>query len=514
MTSIQKFEALCDRILNTLSSPRFIVWAIPLILVTRLLSTSPADPDLFARIAMGHLTLTNASVPLTDPFAFTKVLPMWVDHEWLAGVVFYLVSSASGDVGLIALRVLLAILAVLCVIHASERHSPVFRARFIWISLCILHAAAAWTSTIRCQAFTYLFIPFLYWAAIEYRSHRNIALLRISPIVAVIWVNMHGGFALGCCIIGLLCLTELAVKRLSLGLIAVAAGWAIAPVFTPYGFTVFVTFLLDSLGMERPGIVEWEPLYKDVPSFIATIVLTLPLLYGMVVKRKTLDLFAVGSIIFSGYCAFRHTRFLAFFMITAAIFGGPYIEITLNRLREIRLSFFLASVRSGAISIVLLLAVGAAKLVLILGTPSTYKLDFAAYPIGAVEWLRNSGLSGNLLVNFNEGSFAMWRLYPKFKISVDGRYEEAYPQETVTDNALALSPNNLRGREALERINPTHILASLKTPETDPAALFGNGWKVIYRDPTSAVLSREANEASEPPVNYNKVPLDMWTPLF
>ena len=108
----------------------------------------------------------------------------------------------------------------------------------------------------------------------------------------------------------------------------------------------------------------------------------------------------------------------------------------------------------------------------------------------------------------------MWRLYPKFKISVDGRYEEAYPQETVTDNALALSPNNLRGREALERINPTHILASLKTPETDPAALFGNGWKVIYRDPTSAVLSREANEASEPPVNYNKVPLDMWTPLF
>ena len=36
----------------------------------------------------------------------------------------------------------------------------------------------------------------------------------------------------------------------------------------------------------------------------------------------------------------------------------------------------------------LLLAVGAAKLVLILGTPGTYKLDFAAYPIGAVEWLR------------------------------------------------------------------------------------------------------------------------------
>jgi hypothetical protein len=226
------------------------------------------------------------------------------------------------------------------------------------------------------------------------------------------------------------------------------------------------------------------------------------------------DLFATGSIVFSAYCAFRHTRFLAFFVITAAIFGGPYLQATLDRLKEIRPSLFLASTRSGALSVAGLLAFGAIKLALTLTSSTTYKLDFAAYPLGAVEWLRDSGLSGNLLVNFNQGSFALWRLYPKFKVSVDGRYEEAYPQETVTDNALAFFPETPRGREALERINPTHILLPDLPPTVDPEAQFGNGWRVIYRDENSAVLSRTAGNGVASDSSPHDIPSDMWTPLF
>lgn len=514
MAPLRKFEELCDRALNMLSSPRCILWIVPCIIAIRLLSNSPADPDLFARIAMGHLTLSHATVPLTDPFAFTKVLPMWVDHEWLAGVVFYLVASLTGDAGLIALRLALAALAIICVIHASQRQTPAFTARFVWIALCLLHSSSAWKSTVRCQAFTYLFIPMLYWATIEYRKDKNSALLSLSPIVAIAWVNMHGGFALGCCIIGLLCLVQLVERRVTLGLIAIAAGWALAPVCTPYGFTVFVTFLLDSLSMTRPGIMEWEPLHTDIPSFIATILLALPLLYGIIIERKNRDFFALGSILFSAYCAFRHTRFLPFFMISAAIFGGPYVEATLRRLQALRPSLFLAAARSGALVLCAALVTGGATLLVQLISPSTYRLDFTQYPIGAVEWLRHSQISGNLLVNFNHGSFALWRLFPAFKVSVDGRYEEAYPQKTVTDNALALQPTMPGGREALERINPTHILYALSPTQPDPALDFGNGWKVIYRDPASAVLSREDREPVVSEHNYRDVPSDMWVPLF
>jgi hypothetical protein len=514
MTVIQKFEALCDQARNTLSSRRFILWAIPLIIATRLLAHSPADPDLFARIAMGHLTLSNASVPLSDPFAFTRVLSMWVDHEWLSGVVFYLIASICGDFGLIALRVALAVLATVCVVHASQRLAPERRYNFAWITLCLVHALAAWNSTVRCQAFTYLFIPVLYWAIIEYREHKHTLLLGLTPLIGIAWVNMHGGYALGCCVIGMFCLSQLIAQRLTLGLLAVAAGWAIAPFFTPYGFSVFVTFLLDSLSMVRPGIVEWEPLHSDPTSFTATLVLTLPLLYGIAVKRKQLDLFAIGALVFSAYCAFRHIRFLPFYMITAAIFGGPYIDATLTQVKNIRPSLYLATLRSGSAVVMGLLGVGALKLLLVVVSPTTYRLNFSDYPIGAIEWLRESGASGRLLVNFNHGSYALWRLYPNFKISVDGRYEEAYPEETVRDNALALNPKLPQSREALERINPTHILLSPFQGDSDPAAAFENGWKAIYHDENAAILSREGVDGTVPSSHSSQVPADMWTPRF
>ncbi len=514
MTLLQRFEALCDRTRNTLSSRSFILWALPLIIVTRLLSNSPADPDLFARIAMGHLTLSNAAVPLTDPFAFTRVLSMWVDHEWLSGVVFYLVATSLGDFGLIVLRVVLAILATSCVVYASQRETPLSQSRFIWLALCLVHALAAWNSTVRCQAFTYLFVALLYWAVIEYRTHKQAMLLSLTPIIALAWVNMHGGYALGCCIIGLLCLTELIQRRFTVGLGAIAVGWAVAPFFTPYGFSVFVTFLLDSLSMQRPGILEWQPLHSDIPACIATLLLTCPLVCGIALRRRHLDLFAVGALIFSAYCAFRHVRFLPFYMITAAIFGGPYVDVTLSRLKDLRPSLYIAALRSGSLVVAVALAVGAFKLLFLLVSPKTYRLNFSDYPIGAVEWLRTSGVSGRLLVNFNHGSYALWRLYPSFKISVDGRYEEAYPEETVRENALALTPSLPSSREALERINPTHILLSLPPLPADPAALFGDGWKVIYQDRDAAILSREGGESTVSPSHYAGVPTDMWTPKF
>lgn len=511
---LEKFENASDRARNLLSSPLFAVWAIPLILVAKLLTLSPADPDLFARIAMGHLALSRLTVPLTDPFAFTKTLPMWVDHEWLSGLIFYLVASLGGDPGLILLRLLLAVLATLVVIQASIRFVPHCNARFLWITLCILHAAAAWTSTVRCQAFTYLFIPLLYWAIIEYRTHKNGFFLALTPLIAVAWVNMHGGYALGCILIGLLCAVQLFEKRLTKGLIAIALGWAIAPFFTPYGFVGFVRFLVGSLGMERPGILEWYPLHTDTPSFIMTAILTLPLAVGMILRRRGSDIFTVGALVFSGYCAFRHTRFLPFFMITAAVYGGPCVDAVLERLKSLRPSLFLAALRSGAVTILCLLAFGALALIGMAFSKKSYHLSFKDYPVGAVEWLRDNELSGRLLVDFNLGSYALWRLYPRFKISVDGRYEEAYPEETVRTNALAFRPELAIGKESLERIDPTHILLPNTHNITDPESAFGNGWMIIYRDPEAVILSRNGSGSVASPGNYDEIPQDMWVPLF
>ncbi len=514
MSVTEKFEQLCDRLCRLLKAPLFILWAIPLIITWRLLISSPVDPDLFARVAMGRLILSLNYVPLKDPFAFTPTLPTWVDHEWLSGVVFYLIAAGLGDAGLIILRVALASLSVLCVVAASQRYAPDFGGRFVWITLCVLHAAAAWTSTVRCQAFTYLFIPMLYWAIIEYRKERSILPLAVSPILAIGWVNMHGGYALGCVLIALLVGVELIERRLSRELLAIAAAWALVPVFTPYGLIEFISFLVGSLGMQRPGILEWMPLHSDGVAFSLTLILSMPLVVGMFTTRQPRDLFGLAVIFFSGYCAFRHIRFLPFFMITAAIFGGPYVQAAFDTLLSLRPRLATAALRSGALVCITLIGIGALHLLVLIASPRTYKLNYANFPVGAVEWLRSTQTAGRLLVDFNAGSYALWRLYPNMKISVDGRYEECYPEETVRDNALAFRPDLAVGRAALERFEPTHILARRSDEVMNPETAFGNGWRVVYRDRDAVVLGQSGTAGKVERTEGASVPGDMWSPRF
>lgn len=75
-----------------------------------------------------------------------------------------------------------------------------------------------------------------------------------------------------------------------------------------------------------------------------------------------------------------------------------------------------------------------------LAAPDRMQLSYEAYPVGALEWLRENREGGDVLVGFAEGSYALWRLHPRFLVSIDGRYEEVYPQSTVDLVFAALDP--------------------------------------------------------------------------
>ena len=55
------------------------------------------------------------------------------------------------------------------------------------------------------------------------------------------------------------------------------------------------------------------------------------------------------------------------------------------------------------------------------------------YPVGAVNYLAERGFTGNVLVGFDWGSYLSWKLYPKVKVSLDSRFEVAYPPEVEAE---------------------------------------------------------------------------------
>lgn len=513
MSSSQQLDNLADRLNHALTRP-FVIWAVAaLALISKLLATATVDPDLFARVAMGRLTLSQDRVPLTDPFAFTTVLPHWIDHEWLSGVVFYLTAHHLGDAGFLALKFILAILSLGLVIHVSTQLIGDFTGRYLWITLCVLHAASAWASTVRCQAFTYLFIPLLYLAIVEHKEHGRAFLLGLSPLLAIPWINMHGGYALGVCILSIYCVFASGKRALP---ILVLGAWCLAPAVTPYGFIEFSSYLIHALSMQRPTITEWLPVWSEPLSLVGTAALMFPVIYGAAKKGRTHDLFYGAIMLFSGYCAFRHIRFVPFLMLTLACFGGTYVQTfaSIFTARFRHLSTLLP--RATALSVALVMVALTLRLCGALLKADTYHLSYNHLPVGAIEWLRASGRTGKLLVDFNSGSFALWRLYPHFKISLDGRYEETYPTQTFLDVGMAFRPDLPEGKKALERLAPTYILAESSLIPPNKTNLFGPPWRAIYRDDRATILTSVPGQEGlvDSTLSPTLRPVDPWAPLF
>jgi hypothetical protein len=115
-------------------------------------------------------------------------------------------------------------------------------------------------------------------------------------------------------------------------------------------------------------------------------------------------------------------------------------------------------------------------------------------------------------VDFNNGSFALWRLYPLFQISLDGRYEEVYPDQTVLDVSEALAPKTPQAKAAIERLAPTHILFQNPQAWSEIQNSLGSEWREIYRDDSYTLYSRIPNHPT--PSNIPGKMETIWDPMF
>ena len=80
-----------------------------------------ADGDLWAKLALGAHVVLHGSVLAHDIFAFTPVLPEYIDHEWGAGTIFYACLKWFGPASLMALKIVLAFGALLAAMIAGRR---------------------------------------------------------------------------------------------------------------------------------------------------------------------------------------------------------------------------------------------------------------------------------------------------------------------------------------------------------------------------------------------------------
>jgi hypothetical protein len=119
------------------------------------------------------------------------------------------------------------------------------------------------------------------------------------------------------------------------------------------------------------------------------------------------------------------------------------------------------------------------------------------YPVGGVDYLAGHGFKGNLMVPFSAGSYVSWKLYPDVKVSVDSRFEVAYPVDWAMEQVRFYQGKD-GWKETLNRyptdavlvprLSPIdNLLDQATTTATEPNAI---EWRRVYMDDGYSIFVR------------------------
>jgi len=457
------------------------------------ISRTWVDPDLWGHVRFGGDIVAHGLTP-TDPYSFASDIP-WTNHEWLAEVLFYLAYAGAGGAGLVAFKALLLVPGALLIARTIRTTgAPALIRDFLLFAA----VAGMWPRTyvLRPQVFSVVLFVALLWAmrsAETGRPHR----LAIVPIVFAAWVNLHGGWIVGCGVFMLWIAVTLSRRdvRTSPRLLVITGALTLAATLAnPYGWELW-KFLAATVRPERPNIDDWRPLFQSGMGFIVPWSICAVLAAVAFVKRRPQipwsHTFIVAGL---GLASIRVSRLDVFFSISVIMLLAPQIAAaagapSVERARLWTKGAIAAAVLVAATWSLVFFVVRQQFTCVLLNVPWMPERDAAAF-------ITTNHLSGRLLTWFNWGQYAIWHFNPDLKVSLDGRRETVYSDAYVRDHLrLYFDPESETA--FLERLNADYAWLPAELPLS--VDLDRRGWSRIYSSRASVVFARSARAVAPTP---------------
>jgi hypothetical protein len=124
----------------------------------------------------------------------------------------------------------------------------------------------------------------------------------------------------------------------------------------------------------------------------------------------------------------------------------------------------------------------------------------ATHPCGAVTFLRDNRLAGNVYNTLRWGAYITWEMYPTIKVAMDGRNVSMFPRPMVEENLLFYNSRaDAIDIEVPLRYPTDFLLLPADMPGRAPV-LADRRWHLIFQDHDSILLVR-ADEAHQPIVS-------------
>ena len=501
-----------------------------------LFSLNLVDPDLWGHVKYGQDAIAERALPQTATHTYTAPEHPWINHENIAELTFAVVYEFFGTLGLTLGKCLvgMGILGVMAVAARRRGAGPLVT----WTFLLLVTLNLATFFPVRPQLLSFalcalaMFVLDRAFAEWPTQAAPKLGWLWCLPPLVVVWVNSHGAFVAGLCIL----LTYLGGRAVEMLYYRRAAAWkdaahvalvglacAAGVLVNPYGLDL-PRWLAYSLGRPRPEITEWAAPSPSDPVFVPFVLLVGVFVLSTLLDRRRRDWTHIVILALVAWQAATHVRHIAFFAILCGFWLPMPVCGLVSRLRgsaprdlpEIVLAPWL---RRGLIgTLVLVFGLQTYALANRLYTLPVYR---NMYPVDAVEFLAAHGLRGRLVVAFNWAQYAVAALSPEVQVQFDGRFRTCYPQEVIDQHFDFLLGEHEGRRFRSEKSGPIDGRAVLSVGQPDlilvdrsyPASVehmeqevreHPGRWVLLYQDGVAQLYGR--SERYDNPAGPQYVP--------
>ncbi|MFZ0887139.1 MAG: hypothetical protein WA005_01685 [Candidatus Binataceae bacterium] len=466
-----------------------------------------ADPDLWGHVRFGQAVLAHGHVVTRDTYSYSAPGHLFLDHEWLSDVLMAWLYNTLGVVGLKLMKLLCSGLTVVFLAMAMGETGAGTLLQFAVLLLASVSVSPQ--MQFRPQVFTFAALSGLL-VLLARHTFRGRAPLWIAIPLLGLWANLHGGFIIGLATLGLYSVVVLAEdvfagrgpSRAVVPLL-VTAGATAATLLTPYGSgTWYAVFHALVNPYTRVVVDDWQSipsvlLAGGVLRILGPVVLFATLGASLLAARRGGDVALLAVAAMMIVAAFTAIRNLPIAVIASVTPLARHLALALEARRsKLGIAKPPEPERSGrinqaivsAIAVVLAVGGGLFSTTLVAGNP---------YPVGAVRFMKQHRLNGNILDHFAWGDYLIWHMAPESKVFIDGRYDTVYPQQ-VLRQFLLFHFDKAGGAGILEAWPHDFVMIA---PDSGANRIMQmrRDWKLIYSDSATLLYARAGSPATQIP---------------
>ncbi len=466
--------------------------------------------DYWWQLRTGRLIWETGGVPDRDPFSYTAPAARYIDIHWLFQLWLFAVHALGGHAAVVVgkLGFVALTLGLLAPIGGRADRAAVSGAG---LALVVVLLAERIMPRAELPSFALLAAVLLGLDRMRRPGGRRFAIAVAIVGLQLVWANTHGLFAVGIAVCAIHFagdvfdrLTRDDAKELAPGLlVGVVAASVLVSFLNPNGLDG-VLYPVAQLGMIGPvgsralgaSIVELQPTLGQVGPAIggAALALLVIALAALLANRREAPTRDWLLVVAFAYLALTARRNLSLYAIVVAPIAITHVNAWLDA-REGRWS----PRRSMAVTAALALAVVALLVDVLpgrfherLGVPREPGLGVMRtwYSEGAADWILANRPPGKVAHAMPDGGLFVERLYPAYRVMVDGRLEVYGPE--LLERLAWTTPEEFQALYREYRFG-TVVVHYSKIPSGEMLRWLHvrPAWQLVFVDEVSAVYVRD-----------------------